>query len=36
VENGVLKGLSRGAAPQAGGGSEPVVPGRMGCEVALA
>ena len=32
----MLKGLSRGAAPRAGGGSVPVVPGRMGREVALA
>jgi len=32
----VVKGLSCSAAPRAGGGSVPVVPGRMGCEVALA
>ena len=36
VEDGILNGLSHGAAPRAGGGSFPVVPGRMGHEVALA
>jgi len=32
----MLKRLSRGTAPGAGGGSVPVVPGRMGCKVAFA
>ena len=36
VEDGVLKGLSRSAAPRAGRGSVSVVSGRMGREVALA
>ena len=36
VKAGMLKGLSRGAAPRAEGGSVPVEPGRMGREVALA
>ena len=36
VEDGVLKGLSRSAAPRADGGSVAIVPGRMGCQVAFA
>jgi len=35
VEDGVLKGLSYGAAPRAGGGSVLVERGRVDCEVAL-
>jgi len=36
VEDGVLEGFCRNAAPEAGGGSVPIVPGRMCCQVALA
>jgi len=36
VEDGMLKGFSRGAAPGAERGSVPIKPGRMGCEVAFA
>ena len=31
VDDGVIEGLSHGAAPGAGGGSVLIVPGRMGC-----
>ena len=36
VEDGVLRGFRRNAAPGAGGGSVSIVPGRMCCQVALA
>jgi len=36
VEDGVLEGVCRNAAPGAVGGSVPIVPGRMCCQVALA
>jgi len=36
VEDGMLKGFSRGAAPGAERGSVPIKPGRVGCEVAFA
>jgi len=36
MEDGVLEGFCRSAAPGAGGGSVPIVPGRMCSQVALA
>ena len=36
VEDGVLEGFCRNAAPGAGGGSVSIVPGGMRCQVALA